>query len=141
MKPILGRSDFFDFPELQLKDVPVKIDTGAYTNAMHCPETKIEDGALFFKLTKHPNFNLNDRWYKSTKFDTRSVRSSNGETETRYTVFTPVVILGKTIETEFTLTDRKEMEVPILIGRICLSGFLIDTTITNVNFKKKFKSE
>ena len=140
MKEIIGRSDYFDFPELGLKDIPCKIDTGAYTNAMHCSEYKLENDVLFFKLADHPNFKLpSEKWYKSTKFTTREVRSSNGESEKRYTIFTPVIILNKTINTEFTLTDRKEMESPILIGRICLESYLIDITLKNVSFNKKFK--
>ena len=41
---------------------------------------------------------------------------------------------------EFTLTDRKDMESPVLIGRITLDKkFLIDVSLTNVNFNKHFK--
>lgn len=140
MKEIIGRSDYFNFPELGLLRVPAKIDTGAYTNVMHSSETKMQDDVLYFKIADHPNFKLPaDKWYKSTKFTTRDVRSSNGETETRFTVYTTVEILNEKIETEFTLTDRKEMEVPVLIGRICLEKFLVDVTLTNVSFKKNFK--
>ena len=139
MKEIIGRTDFIDFPELQIKDIPVKIDTGAYTNAMHSAETKLEGDALFFKIGDHPNFKISDKWYKSTKFTTQKVKSSNGETETRFTIYTPIKILNQTIETEFTLTDRKDMEIPVLIGRISLEKFLVDVTLTNVNFKSKFK--
>ena len=140
MKDIIGRSDYFDFSELGLKQIPCKIDTGAYTNAMHCSEFKVENDALFFKIADHPNFKLpSEKWYKSTKFTTREVKSSNGQSEKRYTIFTPVKILNKTIETEFTLTDRKEMESPVLIGRLCLTDFLIDVTLTNVSFNKAFK--
>lgn len=140
MKPIIGRSDYFDFPELNLLRVPCKIDTGAYTNVMHCSEAVVEGDVLKFKLGDHPNFKLKeDKWYKSTKFTTSNVRSSNGETENRFTVYTSVKILDKTIEAEFTLTNRKEMETPVLIGRICLTDFLIDVTLTNVSFKNAFK--
>lgn len=140
MKEIIGRSDYFDFPELGLLRVPCKIDSGAYTNVMHCSDSKVEEGVLKFKIADHPNYNLpTDKWYQSTKFTTSNVRSSNGEAENRYTVYTNVKILDKTIETEFTLTDRKAMETPVLIGRIALTNFLIDVTITNVNFKKTFK--
>lgn len=142
MKDIIGRSDYLDFPELALLRVPSKIDTGAYTNVMHSSEMKVKDDVLYFKIADHPNFKLSeDKWYKSTKFTTRNVRSSNGDTETRFTVFTNVKILNETIETEFTLTDRKEMEVPVLIGRICLEKFLVDVTLTNVSFKNGFKSK
>lgn len=140
MKETIGRSDYFDFPELGLLRVPCKIDTGAYTNVMHASETKLEGDVLKFKIADHPNYNLpTEKWYQSTKFTTSNVRSSNGETENRFTVYTNVKIMNKVIETEFTLTSRKEMETPVLIGRICLEDFLIDVTMTNVSFKKNFK--
>jgi len=140
VKDIIGRSDYFDFIELNLPRVPCKIDTGAYTNVMHCSESKVEGDVLKFKIADHPNYNLpKDKWYQSTKFTTSNVRSSNGETENRYTVYTNFKVLDKTIETEFTLTDRSKMETPVLIGRIALTDFLVDVTLTNVNFKKAFK--
>lgn len=140
MKEIIGRSDYFDFPELNLLRVPCKIDTGAYTNAIHCSETKVEDGVLKFKIGDHPNFSLpKDKWYQTKKFTKSNVKSSNGATENRYTISTNIKILDKTMEVEFTLTDREEMETPVLIGRVCLNDFLIDVTLTNVSFKKNFR--
>jgi len=32
----IGRIDKADFPELNLQNIEVKIDTGAYTSAIHC---------------------------------------------------------------------------------------------------------
>ena len=77
-KQIIGRSDYFDFPELGLLRVPSKIDTGAYTNAMHASETEERDKVLYFKVADHPNFKLpQEKWYKSTKYKTTDIKSSN----------------------------------------------------------------
>ena len=35
-KKVIGRTDCADFPQLKLKKVSVKIDTGAYTSSLHC---------------------------------------------------------------------------------------------------------
>jgi len=35
-KKTIGRIDKADFPELNLHNIEVKIDTGAYTSAIHC---------------------------------------------------------------------------------------------------------
>ena len=47
MKKVLGRVDKIDFPQLHLSNIDVKIDTGAYTSAIHCSKIKEEDGKLF----------------------------------------------------------------------------------------------
>ena len=35
---IIGRREFISFPELGIENVDAKIDTGAYTCAVHCAE-------------------------------------------------------------------------------------------------------
>ena len=34
--PLIGRLDKADFPEYSLANIDIKIDTGAYTSAIHC---------------------------------------------------------------------------------------------------------
>jgi hypothetical protein len=41
VKCIIGRRDMIDFPELGLEDIEAKIDTGAYTSAIHCSQIKV----------------------------------------------------------------------------------------------------
>ncbi len=36
----IGRIDKADFPELNLIEIDVKVDTGAYTSSIHCHEVK-----------------------------------------------------------------------------------------------------
>lgn len=33
---IIGRIDKADFPELNLQNINLKVDTGAYTSTIHC---------------------------------------------------------------------------------------------------------
>lgn len=139
MKDILGRKDFFDFPELKIKDVPCKIDSGAFMSVIHCTEMEVVDDYLQFKFGKHPNFHFPEKEYRTKKFSVNEITSSNGDTEKRYTVRTPIRILNQEEESEFTLTTREEMESPVLIGRLALENFLIDVTKTNVSFEGKYK--
>ncbi len=46
-KKILGRVDKVDFPELNLITVDVKIDTGAYTSAIHCSNIREKNNKLY----------------------------------------------------------------------------------------------
>jgi hypothetical protein len=46
-------------------------------------------------------------------------------------------MLGKLIETDFSLTQRNGMKYPILIGRKLLNKrFVVDTALVNVSKKK-----
>ncbi|WP_296344084.1 hypothetical protein [Winogradskyella sp.] len=55
---MLGRFDKIDFPKLNLHNIDVKIDTGAYTSAIHCSKIKEENNMLYciFESSGHPNF-------------------------------------------------------------------------------------
>ena len=51
-KKIIGREDKLDFPEINLENIQVKVDTGAFTSAIHCSEIKEveEDGTTFIEF-------------------------------------------------------------------------------------------
>lgn len=57
-KKILGRIDIVDFPKLELYNIDVKIDTGAYTSAIHCSKIIEENNTLrcIFNSDVHKNF-------------------------------------------------------------------------------------
>jgi hypothetical protein len=44
-KRLLGRRELVDFPAFALTDVEAKVDTGAYTSAIHCANIRIEADA------------------------------------------------------------------------------------------------
>ena len=58
MQKILGRYDRVDLPQLDLKNIHAKIDTGAFTSSLHCQRAGIVDGKLEFVLLdeEHPEF-------------------------------------------------------------------------------------
>ena len=66
-KKIIGRVDKADFPTLNLMDIEVKIDTGAYTSSIHCYKVIEEDNLLkcSFYSKEHPNFNRKEIIFKN----------------------------------------------------------------------------
>ena len=59
--------------------------------------------------------------------DRRHVRSSSGHAEERIVVLMDVVLIGRTVTAEVTLTNRDEMGFRMLIGREALrNGFVVD---------------
>jgi hypothetical protein len=53
-------------------------------------------------------------------------------------ITTPVIIFNFTIETQFSLTDRRDLKFPILLKRKFLRNrFIVDVAKKNVSFRKK----
>lgn len=137
-KKIIGRVDRFDFPELDLFDIDVKIDTGAYTSAIHCSQIQEQDGKLFctFYSKGHPLFSGKQVVFNT--FSRTDVKSSNGHKENRFKIKSLVVIFGKSYKINLTLSTREDMKFPVLIGRQFLKQkFLVDVDEEYVSFKLK----
>lgn len=139
---IIGRKDKIDLPELGLEEIEAKIDTGAYGSALHCHkiEVKQKNGRdiLTYKLLdpSHPSYE--NRILKSEVFNQKTVRSSNGLKENRFTIKTKIIVFNKTYNVEFSLTDRKGMKNPILLGRKFLTKrFLVDVNSRDLSHKQK----
>ncbi|AUC83133.1 RimK/LysX family protein [Lacinutrix sp. Bg11-31] len=137
-KKIIGRIDKVDFPTLDLFDIDIKIDTGAFTSSMHCHQVVEEDNLLkcLFFDKEHPNYNKKIIVFKN--YSTTKVKSSNGMVQKRYIVKTSVILFEKKYKIDLTLSTRSEMKYPILIGRKFLSKkFLVDINLKNLSYLKK----
>jgi hypothetical protein len=137
-KKIIGRIDKVDFPALDLIDIDIKIDTGAYTSSMHCHQVVEKDNLLkcLFFDKEHANYNKKIIVFKN--YSTTKVKSSNGMVENRYVVKTTINLFDKKYKIDLTLSTRDEMKYPILIGRKFLSKkFVVDINLKNLSFKQK----
>ncbi|MFN6379190.1 MAG: ATP-dependent zinc protease [Flavobacteriales bacterium] len=126
---IIGRRERIDLPDLDVRDVISKIDTGAFRTALHCESCKVvqkADGSEILETV----FDLDGRGPKVfhfKKFSIKEVKSSFGQSETRYCIKTKLRIGGRDIRSEVTLTDRSGMKYQVLIGRkTLLKKFLVD---------------
>jgi len=139
-KKIIGRTDKIDFPKLNLFKIDAKIDTGAYTSAIHCSKIKEENGVLkcTFYSKGHPNFNGKEVVFENFTFT--DVKSSNGFIENRYKVKTEVVFFGKAYKINLTLSTRAEMRFPVLIGRQFLKQkFVVDVDLIDLSYNNIVK--
>ncbi|MTI19897.1 peptidase [Fulvivirga sp. RKSG066] len=141
-KDIIGRSDKVDLPELDLFDLDAKVDTGAYTSAIHYHHAEVieKDGVptLHFTLLdpKHPNYNDKSFYFKN--FTERSIKNSFGDSEKRYIIRATIRIFGKDYLTELSLSDRGNLKFPILLGRKLLRrGFIVDVSKHNLSYNQK----
>lgn len=136
-KKIIGRTDKIDFPKLNLFAIDAKIDTGAYTSAIHCLKIIEVNKTLrcTFYSKGHPHFSGKEVVFENYTFT--DVKSSNGYVENRYKVKTEVVFFGKTYKINLTLSTRAEMKFPVLIGRQFLKQkFMVDVDVFDLSFNK-----
>ena len=145
MKITIGRFDKADFPELSLEDIDVKIDSGAYTSSIHCSnieEITVDGESLIrFQLLdeEHPFYNHKN--FDTKNYSSKIVKSSNGISEKRFMIQTEIIIFNKKLPIFLTLSERKDMKFPILLGRKFLNKkFVIDTAKKNLSNKLKNKS-
>ncbi len=132
-KVLIGRVEYVDFPSLNLHRIEGKIDTGAYSTALHCHKMWVEDvhgvPTLHFDLLDPTHPDYQQQIFTSSEFKKKKVRSSNGKKENRYVIKTKITLAGKTYLTDVSLTDRQKMNYPVLIGRKLLqNGYLIDVS-------------
>ncbi len=109
---IVGAFEAVTMPELGVIDVVAKIDTGAWSGALHCTDIYEQDGRLYFTPLGDPKLAMS-----MTEYEVRPVKSSNGNEEDRYRIPSSVVLGGETYRTYITLSDRAGMQYEILIGR------------------------
>lgn len=134
---IIGTFELVNFPEFNVAGVIAKIDTGAYTGALHCTGMKVEKVGKNRQLRFWPLGNPENEVVMK-KFTIRNVKSSNGENQKRYFIKTHLEVRGEKYPVSITLTDRSEMRWPVLIGRRFLRRhhFLVDATKSSTYFEQ-----
>ncbi|MGW9630065.1 ATP-dependent zinc protease family protein [Agromyces sp. NPDC055520] len=128
---IAGWREWVSLPALEVPWIKAKLDTGARTSALHAFDVEEfeRDGAAWVRFGVHPwqDSDVDAVVVERPVHDRRSVRSSSGHTEERIVVLMDVVLMGRTMTAEVTLTNRDEMGFRMLIGREALrQGFVVD---------------
>lgn len=147
LKKTLGRVDKVDLPEMELFGIDAKIDTGAYTSAIHCHNinkkiNKKGERVIHFNLLDPAHPAYNEKEYELKNFKTRKIKNSFGQSEKRFIIKTDIELFGKIYTTEFSLSDRGNLKYPILLGRKLLQGkFLVDVSRYDLSYKRKIKRE
>lgn len=142
-KIIIGRSEFLNFLNPDILNVPAKIDSGAYRSAVHAENIQEKDGVLSFDLLGgHPVCGSMSQNITTDKFKKVMVSNSFGTREERYEVKLRVRIGSDIFTTGFTLANRAKKIYPILLGRKLLNNrYIIDTSLTKIDrisLKKQF---
>ena len=131
--PLIGWRERLVLPELGVTSVKAKVDTGARSSALHAFDIECfeREGIAFVRFRVHPAQRNKKKTItvEAKLLDTRPVRSSSGESETRPVIQTIVATDTQQWSIELTLTNREVMGFRMLLGRQAVrSRFLVDAS-------------
>ncbi len=138
----LGWREWVSLPELGLRRIKAKVDTGARTSTLHAFAVRDfeEDGKRRVEFSIHPRQKDNDTVVVCVAdvVDERIVRDSGGHQEMRWVIRSPLAIGGNSWPIEITLTSRDDMLFRMLIGRTAINGrAIVDPSRSYVVGKKR----
>lgn len=122
----LGWREWVQLPELGVRRIKAKLDTGARTSALHAFGLRefVRDGVEMVRFEIHPvqRSAAAAVQAEATVVDRRAVRNSGGQQELRPVISTLVKVGDTEWPIELTLTRRDEMGFRMLLGRQALRG-------------------
>lgn len=121
---LAGWREWVQLPGVGIPWIKAKLDTGAQTSSLHAYGITVfeRDGAEWVRFHVRP-------WQKSVDDETviecpvhdrRLVRSSSGHVQDRFVVLMRVILVGREVLAEVTLSNRDQMGFRMLIGREAL---------------------
>jgi hypothetical protein len=131
-KLAMGWREWIEFPDLGIKRVKAKVDTGARSSSLHAEEIELFEtrGQMSVRFVVLPlqRSRLKAVSCQALLHDERYIKSSNGSRELRPVIRTAVSWGGETWEVDLTLTARDLMGFRMLLGREAIRRrYLVDT--------------
>ena len=119
---VIGWHECISLPELGLKNLAVKVDTGAKTTALHAEniETFLKDGKKWVRFQCPDNLGALSAICEFPVFTKRDITNTSGQPERRIVIRTPMVLAGRKWKIDISLTDRGSMRFPLILGRRAL---------------------
>lgn len=144
--PIIGWREWVSLPELGVKSIKVKVDTGARSSSLHAYDLHEfeREGEPWVRFKIHPVQRKSKRTIEAEAriLDKRSVRSSSGKAAMRPVISTQIKLLDRIIVAEVTLANRDKMGFRMLLGREAFrNDFLVDAGGSYYGGKPKRKKK
>lgn len=141
---VIGLREWVALPELGVAGLRAKIDTGASTSSLHATEIEPfeRDGERWVRFNAHLGsvVQLRHRRCEAPLVAIKTIKSSNGQAQTRYTIRTPLALGDRVWQVEFTLACRKAMRYRLLLGSKALvtGQLVVNPGVTYVQDKPVF---
>ena len=125
----VGWREWGRLPELGIRRLKTKIDTGARACALHAEEYKLRstpDGdVIHFKLKPK------SKWRQASCIGYRTIKDTGGKVTERPVIRTILELGGEKFEAEICLVNRSAMRHRLIIGRQVIGGrFIVDASRT-----------
>ncbi len=116
---VVGWREWVSLPDLDIKKIKAKVDTGARTSSLHAFDMSFykRGKSEFVSFKIQPEQRTTKRVCKAKILEYRKVKSSNGQSELRPVILTSIQFLDEVWKAEVTLTNRDEMGFRMLLGR------------------------
>lgn len=129
---MIGWREWIGLPELDVKQIKVKVDTGARSSALHVFDLKEfqQDSRAWVRFKVHPQQRKTDQTVQCVAkvLEYRDIRSSSGIAARRPVIVTKVTLLDEIWPVELTLASRDQMGFRMLLGREAIRRrFLVDS--------------
>ena len=116
---VIGLREWIALPELGMVGLRAKIDTGASTSSLHASDIVPfkRNGQSWVRFVAHLGTQVQRRHRCEAPVVTmKTIKSSNGQAQTRYVIRTLLALGDRAWPVEFTLACRKTMRYRVLLG-------------------------
>ncbi|WP_286674910.1 ATP-dependent zinc protease family protein [Pseudomonas subflava] len=142
---VIGLREWINLPELGMIGLRAKIDTGASTSTLHASDIVPfeRDGERWVRFTAHFGTLVQRRHPCEAKVVTvKTIKSSNGQAQTRYVISTLLTLGDRSWPVDFTLACRKTMRYRVLLGAHALvdGQLVVNPALTYVQDKPQLPS-
>lgn len=137
---VIGLREWIALPELGMVGLRAKIDTGASTSTLHASDIVPfqKHGERWVRFTAHLGTLVQRRHRcEAQVVSVKTIKSSNGQAQTRYVIRTQVALGDRVWPIEFTLACRKTMRYRVLLGYKALvqAQLVVNPALTYVQEK------
>jgi hypothetical protein len=126
---VIGALEYCDLPDLGIKNLPVRVDTGAATSSLHVDNLQEfkDKGRRWASFDISPDVHKVKTLIhaKARIVSKRKVKSSSADTEKRVVITTTLSLGDRDWPIELTLTDRSAMTYLMLLGREAMAGRIL----------------
>ncbi|MGY4531437.1 hypothetical protein ACVW0Y_000547 [Pseudomonas sp. TE3786] len=117
---VIGLKEWIALPDLGVAGLRAKIDTGASTSSLHATDIVPfeRNGQPWVRFTAHLGtlVQLRHRHCEAPLVAVKTIKSSNGHTQSRYVIRTSLALGDRVWQVEFTLACRRAMRYRLLLG-------------------------